>query len=145
MWSRTPSARDACSMAALDHAHSLLRLAQRDFDALVGMQASALFADAICGFHAQQAVEKALKAWLTARRRSYPFTHDLAGLLMRLEGAGADVERFWPLERFSVYGVLARYDEGDPDADAPLDRPAIVAEVAALLTHVTTVLDAAGD
>ena len=145
MWSRTPSARDACSMATLDHAHSLLRLARRDFDALVGMQASALFADAIYGFHAQQAMEKALKAWLTARRRSYPFTHDLAGLLMRLEGAGADVERFWPLERFSVYGVLARYEEGDPDADAPLDRPAIVAEVAALLTHVTAVLDAAGD
>ncbi len=55
------------------------------------------------------------------------------------------MERFWPLERFSVYGILARYEEGDPDADAPLDRPAIVAEVAALLTHVTTVLDAAGD
>ncbi len=145
MWSRTPPTRDACSMATLDHAHSLLRLARRDCDALVGMQASALFADAIFGFHAQQAVEKALKAWLTARRRSYPFTHDLAGLLMRLEDAAADVERFWPLDRFSVYGILARYEEGDPDADESLDRPAIVAEVAALLTHVTTVLDAAGD
>ncbi|HYN79001.1 MAG TPA: hypothetical protein VES73_14565 [Lamprocystis sp. (in: g-proteobacteria)] len=76
--------------------------------------------------------------------RSYPFTHDLAGLLMRLEQA-ADGERFWPPDRFTVYGVLARYEEGDPDADAPLDRPAIVAEVAALLTHVATVLDAAGD
>jgi HEPN domain-containing protein len=128
-------------MATLDHAHSLLRLARRDFDALVGMQASALFADAIYGFHAQQAVEKALKAWLTSRRRSYPFTDDLAGLLMRLEGAGVDVERFWPLERFSVYGILARYEEGDPDADTPLDRPAIVAEVAALLEHVAGLLD----
>ncbi len=90
-------------------------------------------------------MEKALKAWLTVRGRSYPFTHDLAGLLMRLQDAAADVERFWPLERFSVYGILARYEEGDPDADEPLDRPAIVAEVAALLTHVSTVLDAAGD
>lgn len=145
MWSRTPPVRDACSMATLDHAHSLLRLAQRDCDALVGMQASALFADAIFGFHAQQAVEKALKAWLTVRGRSYPFTLDLAGLLMRLQDAAADVERFWPLERFSVYGILARYEESDPDADEPLDRQAIVAEVAALLTHVATVLDAAGD
>ncbi len=81
MWSRTPPVRGACSMATLDHAHSLLRLARCDYDALVGMQASALFADAIFGFHAQQAVEKALKAWLTARRRSYPFAHDLAGVL----------------------------------------------------------------
>lgn len=55
-------------MDNLDHRHSLLRLARRDFDALLGMQGSALFADAIFAFHAQQAVEKALKAWLTERR-----------------------------------------------------------------------------
>ena len=132
-------------MATLDHAHSLLRLARCDCDALTGMQTSALFTDAIFGFHAQQAVEKALKAWLTARRQSYPFTHDLAGLLVRLEGAAADVERFWPLDRFSVYGILARYEEGDPEADGPLDRPAIDAEVAALLANVTAGVRAAGE
>ena len=77
MWSRTPPTRDACSMATLDHAHSLLRLARRDCDALVGMQASALVADAIFSFYAEQAVEKALKDGLEARKHSYPFGHDL--------------------------------------------------------------------
>ena len=49
------------------------------------------------------------------------------------------------MARFTPYAVQARYEEGDPDVDEPLDWPAIVAEVTALLTHVTAVLDAAGD
>lgn len=130
-------------MKSLDHARSLLRLSRRDLNALIGMQGSALVADAIFGFHAQQAVEKALKAWLTERRHAYPFTHDLSRLLMLLEGTAANVERFWPLDRFTGYALAARYQEGDPDADEPLDRPGIVAEVAALLDHVAAVLDAA--
>lgn len=51
-------------MADLEHANSLLRMAYKDFNALLGMQGNVLFADEIFGFHVQQAVEKALKAWL---------------------------------------------------------------------------------
>jgi HEPN domain-containing protein len=130
-------------MDNLDHRHSLLRLARRDFDALLGMRGSALFADAIFAFHAQQAVEKALKAWLTERRQSYPFTHDLARLLGLLHGVGVDVERFWPLDRLTPYAVAARYEEGDLDSEEPLDRAAVVTEVAELLERVAAVLDAA--
>ena len=36
--------------------------------------------NAIC-FHAQQAVEKSLKALLTLRSAAYPFTHDLSELV----------------------------------------------------------------
>ena len=39
------------------------------------------FDDEIFGFHAQQAVEKALKAWLTEVGVTYPLTHDLSLLL----------------------------------------------------------------
>jgi HEPN domain-containing protein len=39
--------------------------------------------DAIVGFHAQQAVEKSLKAVLTAGGYAFPFTHDLEGLIER--------------------------------------------------------------
>ena len=35
--------------------------------------------DAGVGFHAQQAIEKSLKAVLTARSVEYPYTHDLVG------------------------------------------------------------------
>jgi hypothetical protein len=51
-------------MGDLEHAGSLLRMAHKDFNALQGMQGNPLFADEIFGFHVQQAVEKALKAWL---------------------------------------------------------------------------------
>ena len=37
------------------------------------------------GFHAQQAVEKALKAVLASQKTAYPFTHDLK-LLLNLLG-----------------------------------------------------------
>lgn len=70
-----------------------------------------------------------------------PFTDDQAEQLMLLDGAAADVKQFWPLERFSVYDILARKEKGDPDE--PLDRPASVAELAALLAHMTAVLDVA--
>lgn len=75
-------------MADLDHARSLLRMARKDFNALIGMQESILFADEIVGFHVQQAVEKALKAWLCARDAAYPMTHELARLLTLLENQG---------------------------------------------------------
>lgn len=37
-------------MADLEHASSLLRMAYKDFNALVGMQGNSLFADEIFGF-----------------------------------------------------------------------------------------------
>lgn len=51
-------------MADLERARAMLRMAHKDFNALIGMQDNPLFADEIFGFHIQQAVEKALKAWL---------------------------------------------------------------------------------
>ena len=39
-------------------------------------------------FHAQQAVEKAVKALLIAHQVDFPYTHDIAQLLTLLENAG---------------------------------------------------------
>jgi hypothetical protein len=69
-------------MADLEHARLMLRMAHKDFNALVGMQVNLLFADEIFGFHIQQAVEKALKAWLCTRDGTYPMTHELSRLLI---------------------------------------------------------------
>jgi HEPN domain-containing protein len=49
-------------MNGVEHAREMLTLAQRDFKALQVMLDVETFADEIFGFHAQQAVEKALKA-----------------------------------------------------------------------------------
>ncbi len=128
-------------MAMLEHAASMLQMARRDHDALAAMVDLPQVADSIYGFHAQQAVEKALKAWLALRGMRYPLTHDLPRLLSFLRQSGAEVDAFQELDRFTPYAVQARYEAGDPDEEEALDRLAIVAEVEALLTQVARLLD----
>ncbi len=124
-------------MADLEHAASLLRIAYKDFNALLGMQGNALFADEIFGFHVQQAVEKVLKAWLCSYGSGiYPLTHELARLFSLLENQGAEVEVFWPLVQYTLFAVQARYEEGVADLDEPINRAGEIRNVSALLTYV---------
>ena len=69
-------------MSDLDHARELLALARRDLQAMRGMldDAGRFFADAIFGFHAQQAVEKAMRAEAAGCGIYYPLTHQLKPL-----------------------------------------------------------------
>ncbi|MDP2759350.1 MAG: HEPN domain-containing protein [Sideroxyarcus sp.] len=130
-------------MLDLEHANSLVRMAHKDFNALLGMQGNDLFADEIFGFHVQQAVEKTLKAWLcTYAGADYPMTHELARLLSLLENQNAEVEVFWPLVQYTMFAVQARYEEGVAELDEPIDRAAEIAHVSALLTHVEKLLAA---
>ena len=123
-------------MADLEQARSMLRMAYKDFNALIGMQENLLFADEIFGFHVQQAVEKALKAWLCVNEDIYPLTHELARLLALLENHGADVEKFWPLVQFTMFAVQARYEEGISELDEPINRAIEIENVRELLVHV---------
>ena len=103
-------------MTDRDHARALLDAADRDLRALVAMVPDNAFADEIVGFHAQQAVEKALKAWLAFEGRPYPWTHDLSALLGLIEDAGHEVERLRPLVRLNVFAVRFRYESLGPTA-----------------------------
>lgn len=128
-------------MADREQAASLLRMAHKDFNALLGMQGSDLFADEIFGFHAQQAVEKALKAWLClCGTGTYPMTHELARLFTLLENQGAAVEPFWSLVQYTLFAVQARYEEGVADLDEPIDRAEEIRQVSALLQFVEKLL-----
>jgi HEPN domain-containing protein len=61
-------------------------------------------------FDAQQAAEKALKALLIHVKQAFPYVHDLAVLLARLEEAGLDVpERIKVAASLTEYAVAARY------------------------------------
>ena len=81
--------------------------------------------DAILGFHAQQAVEKCIKAVLAGRGMEYARTHDVAGLIDRLRKGGVadppDAER---LPALTPYGARARYADLPPElvAAPKLDR-----------------------
>lgn len=124
-------------MADLEQACAMLRMAHKDFNALLGMQENPLFADEIFGFHVQQAVEKALKEWLcTSGEGVYPTTHELARLLTLLENHGAEIEPFWPLVQYTMFAVQARYEEGIADMDEPIDRADEIRNVSSLLNHV---------
>jgi HEPN domain-containing protein len=127
-------------MTDIKQADAMLRLALRDLTALRGMRDATVFADEIFGFHAQQAVEKSLKAWMCALGLTYPFTHHINRLLVLLKEAGGDVEAFWGLDEFTVYAYQARYEEGHLEADAPLDRETILHNTNNLLHHVDGVL-----
>ncbi len=69
----------------LEEALLLLRKAREDADAVEKLAPDADIADSVVGFHAQQAVEKALKAVLAASGDDFPWTHDLRHLMDRLE------------------------------------------------------------
>ncbi|MCW2996123.1 MAG: hypothetical protein JWQ18_3618 [Conexibacter sp.] len=71
--------------------------------------------DAIVGFHAQQAVEKALKAVLAGAGAGFPFTHNIAVLLQLCEDAGIGVPV--PLDQVDLLtplGVAERYGARSP-------------------------------
>lgn len=96
-------------------------------------------ADAIYGFHCQQAAEKLLKALLSELRVRFPRTHDLEELLHLLETAGHQVpDELARVDEFSSYAVEFRY--GDVMPAAHLDRQAareLIRNLRALVeTHV---------
>jgi hypothetical protein len=87
----------------------MLRLARRDLRAVQGMLDNReMFPDEIFGFHAQQAVEKAAKAWLDGRGVEYPKRTTSTCSLSCSPRAGGRFQRhaticaIWSTSRFSI-------------------------------------------
>lgn len=74
-----------------DLAEQLLRRADTDAAGARAMLPISEVADVLVCFHAQQAVEKALKAVLAARGVEFPFIHDISGLAKLCREAGAPI------------------------------------------------------
>jgi HEPN domain-containing protein len=93
-----------------DLAEELLGLAREDEAAARALLNVGAVTDAIVGFHAQQAVEKARKAVLALRTVEFPFTHDLGGLAELCEAAGAALPPgLAEVDQLTPYGVRLRY------------------------------------
>jgi hypothetical protein len=85
-------------------------------------------AEAIVGFHAQQAVEKALKAVLAAREIEYAKTHALGYLIGLIEANETDAPAaVLNASELSPWAVDFRYETDDEPA---LDRHATLALIA---------------
>jgi len=91
-------------------AQLLLDAARQDLAACQLLSAGAGIGDAVVGFHAQQAVEKSLKAVLSAHRIEFRRTHDLVTLLDLLQDnhLPPPPEAAW-LDELNPYAVEARY------------------------------------
>lgn len=127
-------------MAASDEARALLVAARRDGRALAGMTDAEVFAEEVFGFHAQQAVEKALKAWLALLDVEFPRTHDLSLLLNILRDHSQDTHPFSGTIEFNAYAVQYRYEAVD-DVGRPLGRTAAIRLVRLLLDAVDDLIE----
>ena len=121
-------------MSDLKCVRVLLAAANRDIEILQLMHDSTGGPDEIFGFHAQQAAEKSLKAWLALLGEVYPLTHDLDALIERLSGRNADVGRYRGLTVYSAFAVQFRY-EGMTEGIS-IDREHALHLVSALLQQV---------
>jgi len=121
----------------------LARKATEDAVALREFEGNPEIADSILGFHAQQAIEKWLKAVLAGNGVDYEYTHDLRRLIELLE----TTDITFPLDTrdvvmFTEFAVPLRYEDL-LDAE-PLDRSAAVALVNEVGEWANSVLDSGG-
>ncbi len=125
-----------------DLARRLLDAAKEDELAARSMLQVAGIADPIVGFHAHQAVEKAVKAVFSAKETEFPFTHDLERLRdfakqsgIELPSALDDVEGLSPFARDERYGS---------ETPLSLDRDQALKWAAAAVAWARTLVEEAG-
>jgi len=118
----------------------LARKASEDAVALRQLEGNSEIADSILGFHAQQAIEKWLKAVLASHGIEFEYTHDLRHLIGLVEGSGLAFPFDIPtVVMFTEFAVPLRYEEL-LDAE-PLDRHAAVSLVNDVNAWARTTLD----
>lgn len=128
-------------MSDRDHARELLEMGRGDLNALKGMLlpeesvSKTYFSDEVFGFHAQQAAEKCLKAWIASLGGSYAKDHDLMVLIQQLSNLEEDVSDLSSLADLNLFAVQYRYESLDSD-DEELDRNAVLEEIQLLFDRV---------
>lgn len=122
-------------MSDREQMNMLFNIACNDLKALSGMVDHGIFSDEIFGFHAQQAVEKALKVWISLINGEFPFVHDLRVLFKILRLAGEDVQNYEHMVDFNDYAVELRY-HNDDSREFTVDRLETIEDIAELIDHV---------
>lgn len=97
-------------MNPVNRPRELLALAEKDYQAAMILARAENPQTDAAGFHLQQAVEKALKAWMASKGIDYPKTQDLNPLLGLLEDHGERIDPFWSLLELNPFAVQFRYE-----------------------------------
>jgi HEPN domain-containing protein len=126
----------------LDLARVLLARAIDDETLVRKVSPDTDIADAIVGFHAQQAVEKLIKAVLAARGVAFIKSHALSYLIGLVEENDIEApEELSEADVLSPWAVEFRYEGDEPPA---LDRSAALALVEQVRTWAENELETAG-
>lgn len=106
-----------------DYAAALLSKARDDAYVVRSMCADHAAPDWVIGFHAQQAVEKAIKSVLTKHLIEFPRTHNLTMLveLLRVGGIRVPVDAD-ELAQLTPFGVALRYDDISGEDEPHINR-----------------------
>ena len=124
-------------MKDLENAQMMLSMAKKDLDVLQATKNSDIVSDEMFGFHAEQAVEKTLKAWLTLAGVQYPKIHDLEKLFSMLEDSSQTVDNdFQILVDLTDFAVQFRYESLDEESGEKLDRSTLLNQIEKLVRHV---------
>jgi HEPN domain-containing protein len=121
-----------------DHKNALnmFKAAEKDFKALMNMTNESLFDVEIFGFHAQQTVEKLLKAWLSKVGIKYEKIHDLQVLFDLLKDNNQNFpEELEELGNLTDFAVAFRYDVFE-NLDATINRTNILRNIEILFKTV---------
>ena len=114
-------------------------MAKKDLKALSAMTDIHVFEDEIFGFHAQQAIEKSLKAWIALKGIEYPKTHDISYLLFILEEQGVNIEQYRDFIEYNIFAVQLRYEAFDSIVE-PLNREVTITKIYEFLTHIENIV-----
>jgi HEPN domain-containing protein len=127
--------------AVIEEAQRLLRIAKADFAACIALIGAPGVRFANAAFHAQQAVEKALKAVLTVRCAEIGRTHNLVALAGQLAETGDTVPvSDDQLSLINPYAVTLRYDDIDIELISPQELHDVVETVIEWAEHMTVAI-----
>lgn len=124
-------------MRDIKHAKHMIHKAKKDFNALLGMKADfTFFDDEVFGFHAQQAVEKIIKAYLSVNGVKYSKIHDIKELISLLKDNQIDFPgQFSQFIILNPFAVEYRY-ESIEDESENLNREQLIKNISQLLKFV---------
>jgi HEPN domain-containing protein len=136
-----PAGARAAEVAA-ERADLLRRKAVQDEYTLQKLIPDPLVADEIIGFHAQQAIEKLLKAVLAAAGIRYRYTHDLLELVDLLRDHSLPMPReMEQVQRLTPFAAALRYDDLPDEPEEPFDREWAIACVEAVRAWVDAYIE----
>ena len=110
-------------MLSREHAEVLLAKAAQDEFTLKILLEDSESPDEVIGFHAQQAIEKMLKAVLSAKSIHYRRTHDLVELIDLLRENGVEFsDKLDEVRLLGPFATTFRHDEIPPSVEEPFEK-----------------------